>query len=261
MSPSSPQACAGCRNGEAFALPISMAFQPILRCDAEGRLDRTQPCFAYEALVRGADGAGAGSVLAQVDADNRYAFDQRCRVKAIELAAGLGLPAQGAALSINFLPNAVYEPRACIRASLEAAARVRFPPERLIFEVTEQEMVQDPDHLLHILTSYRAMGFRTAIDDFGAGYSGLNLLARFQPDILKLDMQLLRDVDSQPARQAIIRHMAAMGAELGIEVVAEGVETVAEFATLRALGIRLFQGYFFARPAFEALPPPRLPAA
>jgi EAL domain-containing protein (putative c-di-GMP-specific phosphodiesterase class I) len=253
--PSTP--CAGCRDGTGFTLPISMAFQPILRIGGDAT-PAPQAIFAYEALVRGADGAGAGTVLAQVDTGNRYAFDQTCRVKAIELAAALRLPATGAALSINFMPNAVYEPQACIRASLRAAERVGLPRECLIFEVTEQESMLDPPHLLNILASYRQMGFRTAIDDFGAGYSGLTLLAQFQPDLVKLDMALLRDIDTQPARRAIVRHVAALCAELGIEAIAEGVETEAEFRTLRELGLRLFQGYLFARPGFESLPEVRI---
>ncbi len=95
--------CNGCRDGAAFDLPITMAFQPIVNVS-------TQTVFAHEALVRGVDGEGAGSVLARVSDENRYAFDQNCRVKAIELAADLKLADQGALLSINFLPNAVYEP-------------------------------------------------------------------------------------------------------------------------------------------------------
>jgi len=248
--------CARCRNTEGFEIPISMAFQPILRAPSAGE---PFSLFAYEALVRGKDGAGAASVLAQVGSDNRYAFDQACRVKAIELAAKLDLPSTGALLSINFLPNAVYEPRNCIRATLAAAQRTGFPPHALMFEVTEQEQVEDPTHLLHILNTYRQMGFRTAIDDFGAGYSGLNLLAQFQPDVVKLDMGLVRGVDADPARIIILRHTVAMCRELGVTLVAEGVETAAELAMLRRLWVEIFQGYYFARPGFEKLPMPLLP--
>ncbi|RKK02094.1 EAL domain-containing protein [Pseudoroseomonas wenyumeiae] len=247
--------CARCRNTDDFDIPISMAFQPILRAPVPG----TPSLFAYEALVRGKDGAGAASVLARVNSSNRYAFDQACRVKAIEMATKLDLPATGALLSINFLPNAVYEPRNCIRATLAAAQRTGFPLSALMFEVTEQEQVEDPEHLLHILNTYRQIGFRTAIDDFGAGYSGLSLLARFQPDVVKLDMGLVRGADADPARVIILRHTAAMCRELGVTLVAEGVETAAELAMLRRLGIDIFQGYYFARPGFEHLPMPHLP--
>jgi len=231
-----------------------MAFQPILRHGPGGN-----EVYAYEALVRGPQGQGAGSVLSQVTDGNRYAFDQACRVRAIEMAAGLGLGSTGAALSINFMPNAVYEPRACIRASLAAAEKAGLPRERLVFEFTENEAVRDPAHLLGILGCYREIGFRTAIDDFGAGHSGLALLADFQPDTVKLDMALIRGVDGDRARRVIIRHIAALCAELGCAVVAEGVETPGELHALRDLGITLFQGYLISRPGFETLPIPAMP--
>lgn len=245
-----PARCQGCRDGQGFALPISMAFQPIF----EAGSGTVTGVFAYEALVRGQAGEGAGSVLSQVRNDNRYAFDQSCRVTAIELATRLGLPATGALLSINFLPNAVYEPRACIRATLAAAERSAFPTRSLMFEVTEQEAMREPDHLLHILHSYREMGFRTAIDDFGAGHSGLNLLARFQPDVVKVDMELIRGLDRDGKKAIILRHVIAMCRDLGVALVAEGVETAEEYAALRDLGVTLFQGYYLAKPGFEQLP-------
>lgn len=239
--------CAGCRDGAAFETPLAMAFQPIVEA-ASGRV------FAYEALVRGADGQGAAAVLSAVDEANRYAFDQACRVTAIEAAARLGLAGTGALLSINFLPNAVYRPEACIRATLRAAERTGFPASSLMFEVTEAEQVSDPAHLRRILHSYKQMGFTVAIDDFGAGHSGLNLLADFQPDLVKLDMGLVRGIEADRARRAIVGGLLRICADLRVGVVAEGVETEAEHSALRDLGVTLFQGFLFARPAFMALP-------
>ena len=112
----------------------------------------------------------------------------------------------------------------------------------------------DHDHLKGILGEYTRRGFKTAIDDFGAGYSGLNLLAEFQPDIIKLDMALLRNIDRDPVRQAIVRGILGVCQALNIEVIAEGVETVAELTFLRGIGVYLFQGYLLARPAYEQIP-------
>lgn len=238
------QICDGCRNGEAFPLDFTMAFQPIVDISA-GRI------WGYEALVRGANGEGAGSVLATVTEENRYRFDQACRVKAITLA-GEKMPAGSAAkLSINFMPNAVYEPAACIRASLAAAAKAKFDPRRLMFEFTENEKMTDTGHVQNIVASYRKMGFTTALDDFGAGYAGLALLAQFQPDLIKIDMELVRGVASSPARQAIIRAIVGLAKELGVTVLAEGVETEAELLVVTAAGISLVQGYYFAKPVIE----------
>jgi len=243
--------CQGCRDGAAFDLPITMAFQPIVNV-------RSANIFAYEALVRGAAGQSAGAVLEQVSASNRYAFDQSCRVKAIELASELKLADTGALLSINFLPNAVYEPRACIRLTLAAALRTGFPIQSIMFEFTEAERL-DTQHVLHILRSYRAMGFKTAIDDFGAGYAGLGLLAEFQPDIVKLDMELIRGIEKSHVKQTIVRNTLAMLGDLGVTPICEGVETVGEFQTLQALGVNLMQGYLFSKPGIASLPAPVWP--
>ncbi len=243
IQPSSTAPCKKCHDREPLNLAFSMAFQPIVDV-------RTRSVFAYEALVRGLDGSGAGQILSQVTTDNRYQFDQACRVQAIILAAQLGIACH---VSINFLPNAVYEPAACIRKTLEAAHHHQFPTQNLIFEITENERVVDKDHLKRIMQEYRRRGFKTAIDDFGSGYSGLNLLAEFQPDIIKLDMELLRNIDSDPVRQAITQGIVGVCKALSIEVIAEGIETQAEFQTLHAMGIYYFQGYLFAKPAFEQL--------
>lgn len=237
--------CAGCRNADAsaFSIPFTMAFQPIVDVPA-GKI------WGYEALVRGVGGEGAFQVLSQVNAQNRYGFDQACRVKAIELA-GPRLRGNDAKLSINFMPNAVYEPKACIRATLAAAERTEFDPSRLMFEFTENERMDDVAHVSHIVAEYRRMGFTTALDDFGAGYAGLSLLAQFQTDLIKLDMELLRGIEASAVKQAIVRGLAGIATELHITLLAEGVETEAELAVLRGLGIRLFQGYYFARPQVE----------
>lgn len=238
--------CDGCRNGEAFPISFTMAFQPIVDLS-------TSSIWGYEALVRGTGGEGAGAVLAQITEANRYTFDQACRVKAIELAGSILPKDSRARLSINFMPNAVYEPRACIRATLAASTRVNFDPKRLMFEFTENERV-DTAHVSAIVSEYKRMGFLTALDDFGAGYAGLGLLVRFQPDLIKIDMELLRGIDSSAPSRAIVKAIATMASELGVIVLAEGVETEAEMATLRDLGITIMQGYLFGKPEIEAFP-------
>lgn len=251
MSPStslSRASCTGCRDGASLDFRFSMAFQPII--DVVAGVP-----YAYEALVRGPNGESAASVLAQVTAENRYAFDQQCRVRAIEAAAKAGLVETGARLSINFLPNAVYSPAACIQLTLKTALAVGFPTNRLIFEFTENEEMIDTDHVANIIATYRKMGFGTALDDFGAGHAGLNLLARFQPDIVKLDMELIRALDTSLPRRLIVDAVLKMCTGMGVTVIAEGVETAGELGALRDIGVRYVQGFHFARPAFEALPP------
>lgn len=236
--------CAGCKSGNKLGFDFTMAFQPIVNVS-------TRSVFAHEALVRGLAGEGAPSILAKVHEVNRYAFDQACRVRAIELATQLGMQSK---LSINFMPNAVYQPRACIRMTLATARRCGFPLDNIMFEVTEDERSADIPHLAGIFEEYERHGFTTAIDDFGAGYAGMELLASFQPGVIKVDMGLVRGIDSSRPRRAIVAGIVSICRELEIVVIAEGVETSAEFRVLRDLGIDHFQGYLFAKPALAALP-------
>lgn len=238
--------CQGCK-AEAEKFDIAMAFQPIVD-SVTGRP------YAYEALVRGANGESAAEVLAKVTSENRYAFDQQCRVAAIEGAVAAGILDTDAKLSINFLPNAVYSPVACIQLTLQTARATGFPTDRLIFEFTENEEISDTGHVANIVDAYRKMGFATALDDFGSGYAGLALLARFQPDLIKLDMELIRAIDTSMPRRLIVESIVRLCDKLGIVLIAEGIETSAEYDALQALGVRYLQGYLLARPSLRGLP-------
>lgn len=236
--------CSECRNGEVLDFDFTMAFQPIVDLNK-------QEVFGYEALVRGLNNESAFDIIKQVTTKNLYRFDQCCRVKAIALASTLDLKGY---VSINFMPNAVYRPELCIQTTLKAAEEYQFPVDRILFELTESEKITDVKHIKNIVEHYQTIGFKTALDDFGAGFSGLNLLSEFQPDIVKLDMQLIRDIDKNTVKLAIVRRLVQLNHDLGIITLAEGVETMAELQVLKGLGIDLFQGYLFAKPGFEALP-------
>jgi EAL domain-containing protein (putative c-di-GMP-specific phosphodiesterase class I) len=239
--------CPGCRDGVDFEIPFAMAFQPIV----DTTLGKT---FAYEALVRGPEGASAASILSKVTETNRYSFDQACRVMAIETAMAAGIMDTEAHLSINFLPNAVYSPMACIQKTLQTAREFAMPFDRLIFEFTENEQMGSPQHVSSIIDAYKQIGFKVAIDDFGAGHSGLDMFARFVPDEVKLDMVLVRDIDRDPRRQAIVRAVVGMCADLNTLVIAEGIETAGEATALRNLGVRYHQGFWYAEPGLAHLP-------
>lgn len=235
--------CADCASGKELGFEISMAFQPIVSATQ-------RKVISYEALVRGINNEPAGVIFERVNKNNLYRFDQSCRVKAIQLAAKLFIPCL---LNINFMPNAVYRPELCIRTTLAAAQEYGFPTERIVFEVTEGEQIDDYEHLHSILTHYNERGFKTAIDDFGAGYAGLNLLAEFQTNIVKIDMALVRDIHKIRSKLAIVHGIFQMCHDLKIDVIAEGIENREEYLALRMLGIEYFQGYYFAKPAFESI--------
>ena len=236
--------CNNCADKGVLDFDFTMAFQPIINC-------QSKTTFGYEALVRGLNNESAYSIISKVNDDNRYLFDQKCRVKAIALASKLELDSM---LSINFLPNAISVPERCIRTTLDAARKYDFPAEKIMFEFTEVEKIEDSALIKNIVDYYRKVGFITAIDDFGSGYAGLGLLADFQTNIVKMDMELIRNIDQNKARQAIIRNCINMFHELNITPLAEGIESVEEMEWLREAGIELMQGYLFAKPGFEQLP-------
>jgi EAL domain-containing protein (putative c-di-GMP-specific phosphodiesterase class I) len=223
---------------------FSYAFQPIVDADLGAAV-------SYEALIRGPDGASAASVFAKVPRGEVHRFDAHSREAAVGLAARLGVPGQ---LNLNCLPRSLMSDDGPVRRTLGAAARHGIAYDRIVLEVTEDEVIDDQVQFASVINRFRAMGMKVAIDDFGAGYAGLTLLADFQPDLVKLDMKLVRGIERHGPRQAIVRAILQACNDLGIELLAEGVETVAEFEWFRAQGVALFQGYLLARPAFEALP-------
>lgn len=236
--------CNNCADKGSLDFDFTMAFQPIINC-------KTKEVFGYEALVRGLNNESAAFIISKVNDENRYLFDQLCRVKAIALASELNLDS---ILSINFLPNAIYKPERCIRTTLDAAKKYDFPLDKIMFEFTEVEKIEDSSFVKSIVDYYNNSGFITAIDDFGSGYAGLGLLADFQTNIVKIDMELIRNVDQDRPRQAIIKNCHNLFKDLNIITLAEGIETRQEMLWLQDLGIELMQGYFFAGPEFESLP-------
>lgn len=223
---------------------FTIAFQPIV--DVERR-----EVFAHEALVRGIHGEGALQVLGSVDARHRSAFHEACRVKAIEMASVLGMQSR---LSLNVAPNDVAGSTACFQTAIRTAARVRFPIDRLILELTEGEPVANLPALAATFRAFHRFGFASAIDDFGAAYASFELLAAVQPDMIKLDRSFVRDIHLSTVRFTIVKGFVAICDELRINVIAEGVETPEEVRVLRGLGVRLFQGFLFARPGIGRLP-------
>ena len=225
---------------------LRFAYQPIVDL-------KTRTIFAQEALVRGEDGQSAGSVLALVNESNMHAFDRHCRISAIKSASSI-LADGTELLSLNTMPNAVYDPATCLRTTLAAADANGFPIDRIMFEMTEHEAVVDPDHFAMIVRSYKGMGFVTAIDDFGSGGAGLSLFASVMPDIIKLDRALVRNIHISAVKKTILSGLVEMCDRFGVQIIAEGVEVKAEAKALLNLGIHLFQGYYFARPQLESAP-------
>lgn len=228
----------------------SFAFQPIVNA-------HTQEVTAYEALVRGPKNQSAEEVLRNIPLAELATFDEECRKAALALGRKLGVPCD---LNLNLLPQGFRADRDCLASTLDMAIEHGFAPERLVLEVTEGEVLGNQDRFTELVGIYRGLGMRVAVDDFGSGYSGLNVLADFQPDQIKLDKYLVRGIERRGPRQAIVRAILQVCRDLGIELIAEGIESLDEFRWLCDEGVEQFQGYLFAHPAFEALPEAQFPS-
>lgn len=145
------------------------------------------------------------------------------------------------AIGLNVSPQTIAS-----GALLEVIGHI--PPERLVVEITEHDVAEDFNELATALEALRERGIRIAADDVGAGFSGLIALLRMRPDILKLDIELVRDINTNLAKQALILGMVDFARQTGALTIAEGVETEEEYAALRRLGVDMGQGYLFARP-------------
>jgi len=241
-----PAANVSSRPAPSDECECTFAFQPIVNVSAND-------VFSYEALIRGRHNESAEEVLSRVYGSEVHFFDLQCHSQAIRLAAALGLRAH---LNINMFPGDIERVPTAIDTVLRTAQGSGLRPEQIIIEILEHDFIADPEQFAKIINRYRSSGLQFAIDDFGSGYAGLNLLADFQPDFIKLDIHLVRNIDRQGPRQAIVRGIIRTCFDLGIDIIAEGVEKAEEYEWLRGEGISLFQGFFFAAPAFEALPRP-----
>ncbi len=235
-------------NGKATAagdvdIEFSFAFQPIVNA-------RTHEVISFEALVRGPGGEPSAEVFSRIPRSGLLLFDQACRLKAIQLASRLNLHTL---LNINLLPKSIFPNGLNIRSTLLASLEFGIPVENIIFEVSETGRLSDYRRMIDTFKAHKDFGFKTAIDDFGTGYSGLKLLVEYQPDYIKLDRNLIADIHQDHVRQTIVQAMGLVCRQLDIEMMAEGVEKAEEYRWLHAAGINLFQGYYFARPTFEAL--------
>jgi EAL domain-containing protein (putative c-di-GMP-specific phosphodiesterase class I) len=213
-----------------------IAYQPIVHAK-DGTI------FGFEALLRSNVAAlpGPGQVI---DAAERLGELVRLGRTVRTRAAG---PMRGTpepwTLFVNLHPEDLNDPDLADRtAALSAIAG------RVVLEITERASLGNFESVRGIVNAVRELGFRIAVDDLGAGYAGLASFALLEPEIVKLDMSLVRDIDASTVKQRVVRSMTDLCTDMGLLVVAEGVETREERETLTELGCDLLQGYLFARP-------------
>lgn len=218
-----------------------VAFQPIISSSQ-------QTIFGYEALMRSAEPSlpHPGAVLEAAERLGRlHDVGRTIRDRAAE--AFNTAPAD-ALLFINLHTRDLLDPELYEKTTPLASLS-----DRVILEITERASIDDVPDVLSRARSLRDLGYRLAVDDLGAGYAGLSSFARLEPDLVKLDMTLIRKVHTSPVQQKLIASMTALCQQLGLHVVAEGIEEADERDKLASLGCDLMQGYFFAKPG-EAFP-------
>lgn len=219
-------------------------FQPIVD-------SRNNRVVAYECLSRGV--RSDGTIMppremfeSAIKTEMVFNLDRQCRMKALKQAKIKGVKKD---IFINFNPTSIYNPEYCLRDTITLANELRFDPSKVVFEVVESSKVSNLEHLKNIFQHYIKMGFRVALDDVGSGYSSLNMLANLMPHIIKIDMELIRDITSNPTKKAIVNSLVQLSKEIGALSLAEGIETNDEFETVKELGVDMAQGYLFGKPS------------
>ena len=220
-------------------------FQPIVNA-------REKNVFGHECLVRlpkkdepGRFYNGQEIIEAAISRGGLHVFDSYSRRSAIRSAARCYTEGR---VFINFTPSSIYNPAYCLASTIQAMEETPLNPSDIVFEVIECERIRDPLHLRRIVDFYREKGFAVALDDVGTGSNSLQMASEIQPDFLKLDKSLVWKSDT-PIGLKTIQKIAELGAETGMTVIAEGVESEKMRDTLLGCGIDLMQGYFFGKPA------------
>ncbi|HSK51402.1 MAG TPA: EAL domain-containing protein [Clostridia bacterium] len=226
---------------------ISPVYQPIVDV-------RSGAVVGFEGLARPEDGTGfgdAGSLFTVAEASGRTAdLDWVC-IRSILAGAGRVEPHQS--LSVNLSPMTVEAPEFTPQPLLGLIARAGISPERVVIEITERQGVEDLDVLRSKLGACRAAGFRIAIDDVGAGNSGLRLLSQIHFDIVKIDLSLVHAGAQREASLDVVRSLTELATRWGASAVAEGVETAAQLSMVRSIGLGHAQGYLLGRPTAEPI--------
>jgi len=226
---------------------IKAVFQPIVSL-VDGEV------FGYEALSRGPQ----GSLLEKPDVlfpaaeqfNKLWELEFLCRSKAF--ARGNGLP-KDKMLFVNVDPKIINDPRFQKGVTLEMLAHYKIDVSNIIFEITEKNSIEDYRSFRKVLDNYTSQGYQIAIDDAGSGYSGLKLLAEIRPQYIKIDMDLVRNIDKDSLKQALIKAFYEFSLMTNMKIIAEGIETIDELNTIINIGIPYGQGYLLQRPAAEFL--------
>ncbi len=226
-------------------IDFSFAFQPIID-------PMSQRVIALEALIRGKDGETPATYFDNLNPEELYTADLQSKKTAFAMASALGL--NDKMLSVNLLPMTLVNKPDAVSFLINEIAAHGLVPEQIIVEFTESEVISRFDTFAQAVKSLKAAGICVAIDHFGAGFAGLQLLSRFQPDRIKISRELITDVHKSGPRQAIIQAIIKCCTSLEIMISAVGVEKPEEWMWLESAGIEIFQGNLFAQACLNGTP-------
>ena len=213
------------------------------------------PRMVFQPIVKLASGLVVGvEALARFDEDPPRGPDVWFEEAATTgLGVELEITAMVAALqSLDSLPDGQYmavnvsPPTLC--SETFTPTLTGWPLDRVVVELTEHHVIEDYDLVIETMNDLRTRGARLAVDDTGAGFASLKHILKLAPDVIKLDLHLVRDIDSDPAKRALTAALVRFAADIGALVTAEGIESSAELDTLRDLGVEYGQGYYLGRP-------------
>lgn len=222
---------------------VSTCFQPIFHSDGRS-------LYAYEALSRGPDNSSLHQPL-QLFAQARqqqklFALESICRTNAIKQFSSQRLPGK---LFLNVTPETLLQPDHQRGLTLELVNNSGMSPDQVVIEITEHSPTHDYELMRRAVCHYQQEGFSIALDDLGAGYSSLRLWSEVRPEFVKLDRHFVDGIDQDSFKRDFVRALVSLARSVNSLVIAEGIETSAEYQTLCAIGVDYLQGYYFARPA------------
>ncbi len=222
---------------------LRVVFQPVVDLRSGGTV-------GYEALARGPAGSAhqmpANLFEIASEADMVFELDRSCRKRALAAARAMPL---GAKLFVNVFPSCMYDPEFQGAKLIRLLEGLGLSPERIVLEINEKYAIENYTLFVEALQNLTRVGFEIAIDDIGAGYSGLEKIAHLNPRYLKLDMQLVKDIDSSYIRREMARAFKSFADKMDATIIAEGIEREEELRTLVELGVAWGQGFLLGRPA------------
>jgi EAL domain-containing protein (putative c-di-GMP-specific phosphodiesterase class I) len=222
---------------------IRCVYQPVVGIQ-DGKV------FGYEALVRGPQGTEWQSplVLFRQAEEHGLGYELDCLCRKAAFRDGPRWSDSGLMLFLNCLPSAIHDPTLSeerLRQTLESCG---LTPSQLVLEVSERESIQNFNIFRETRERYRNLGIKVALDDTGAGYAGLETVMELAPDFIKVDISLVRSVDTDTGRRVLLQALQDISGVIGAKLIAEGVETTQELETLRRMGVPYGQGYLLGRP-------------